>query len=68
MVDDVVQQYFDSDDDCTDNDYNPDEPVMEGNNNAFCDLEGNELDEGNLDTRHNTPPTSSAGASTSSGD
>lgn len=38
-----VQQCFDSDDDCMD-DYDPDEHVMEGSDDEFSDLEGNESD------------------------
>lgn len=61
-VDDMVQQCFDTSDD--DHDYDPDEPVMQ---DEFSDLERNESDEGDLDTRDNIPPSSGAGASTSSG-
>lgn len=66
-VDDVVQQCVDSDDDYADYDLDPDEPVMEGSDDEFSDLEGDEsdddLDESNLDTMHDTA-SSSAGTST----
>ena len=69
-VDDVVQQYADSDDDCADFKYDPDEPVIEGSDDEFSDLEGDEPDDDmNKDdpnTTPDTPASSSAGASTSS--
>ena len=42
-VDDVVQQCADSDDDYAECDYDPDEPVMEGSDDEFSDLEGDNL-------------------------
>ena len=66
-VDDVVQQCADSDDDYADFEYDPDEPVMEGSDDEFSDLEGDEPDD-DPDTTPDTPASSSAGASTSSGD
>ena len=66
-VDDVVQQCADSDDDYADFEYDPDEPVMEGSDDEFSDLEGDEPDD-DPDTIPDTPASSSAGASTSSGD
>ena len=73
MVDDVVQQCADSDDDdYADFEYDPDEPVMEGSDDEFSDLEGDEpndgMDEDDPDTTPDTPASSSAGASTSFGD
>ena len=45
---------------------------MEGSDDKFSDLEGdesdNDIDEGDLDTTHNAPASSSTGASTSSMD
>ena len=70
-VDDVVQQCADSDDDYADFEYDPDEPVMEGSDDEFSDLEGDEPDndmDDDPDTTPDTPASSSAGASTSSGD
>ena len=71
-VDDMVQQCADSDDDYADFEYDPDEPVMEGSDDEFSDLEGDEpdddMDEDDPDTTPDTPASSSAGASTSSGD
>ena len=72
MVDDVVQQCADSDDDYADFEYDRDEPVVEGSDDEFSDLEGDEpdddMDEHDPDTTPDTPASSSAGASNSSGD
>jgi hypothetical protein len=67
-----VQQCADSDDEYPDFEYDPDEPVMEGSDDKFSDLEGYELDdnmdEDDSDTTPDTQASSGAGASTSSGD
>ena len=44
-VDDVLEQCADSDDDYAECDYDPDELVMEGSDDEFSDLEGDESDD-----------------------
>ena len=66
MVNDLVQQCADSDDVYADFEYDPDEPVMEGSDDEFSDLEDGPDDV--PDTTPDAPASSSAGASTSSGD
>ena len=54
-VDDVVQQCADSDDECSECDFDPDEPIMEGSDDEFSDWEGDsddDIDEGDHDTTH----------------
>ena len=71
-VDDVLQQCEDSDDDYAECDYDPDEPVMEGSDDEFSDLEGDEsdddIDDGDHDAMDSAAASSSAGASNSSQD
>ena len=68
-VDVVLQQCADSDEECPEYEYDPDEPVMEGSDDEFSDLEGDEnddIDEGDRDPdpMDDTP----AGSSSLSGD
>ena len=68
-VDDVLQQCADSDDNYAECDYDPDEPVMEGSDDEFSDLEGDEFDndiDGDHDAMDSAAASSSAGASSSS--
>ena len=65
-VDDVLQHCADSDDyaEC---DYDPDEPVMEGSDDEFSDLEGDESDDdidgGDYNAMDSAAASSSAGTS-----
>ena len=70
-VDDVVQQCADSDDDCGECDFDPDEPIMEGSDDEFSDLEydsDDDIDEDDRDTTRTPAASSSAGVSSFSGD
>ena len=69
-VDDVLEQCADSDDDYAECDYDPDEPVMEGSDDEFSDLEGDESDDidGDHDAMDSAAASSSAGTSSSSED
>ena len=74
-VNDVLQYCAGSDDaadaDC-ECDFDLDEPIMDGSDDKFSDLEGDEfdddIDEDNPDTMRDTPAASSTGTSSSSAD
>ncbi len=73
-VDDVLQYCTDSDDDAAadcEPDFDPDELVMDGSDDKFSDLEGDEfdddIDEDDPNTLHDTPAASSTGTSSSFG-
>ena len=70
-VDDVLQHCADSDDDYAECDYDPDEPIMEGSDDEFSDLEDesdDDIDGGDHDAMDSAAASSSACASTSSQD
>ena len=73
-MDDVLQYCTDSDDDAAadcEPDFDPDELVMDGSDDKFSDLEGDEfdddIDENDPNTLHDTPAASSTGTSSSFG-
>ena len=55
-VDDVLQQCADSDEECPEYEYDPEEPVMEGSDDEFSDLEGDDFDDDINEGDHNPDP------------